>query len=68
MRKKGTFYCNITRKAGEEDKKDCERELTTEEIIQAINQLRVRKSPGVDGIGSEFYFYSQKENIQGDNW
>lgn len=46
---------NKTRKVGEEDKTDCEKEIETEEIIQAINFLRVKKSPGIDGIGSEFY-------------
>ncbi len=45
----------ITREVGEKDKTDCEKEIETEEIIQAINLLRVKKSPGIDGIGNEFY-------------
>lgn len=53
--KRNILLQQITRKVGEEEKKICEREIETEEIIHAINQLRVRKSPGVDGIGSEFY-------------
>ncbi len=51
----------ITRKVCEEDKKDCEREITTEEIIQAINQLRVRKSPGVDVLEVSFTKFLKKK-------
>lgn len=55
--KRNILSKRITRKVCEEDKKDCEREITTEEIIQAINQLRVRKSLHSRSrcIGSEFY-------------
>lgn len=53
--KREVLLQQITRKVGEGDKKDCDKEITTEEIIQAINQLSVKKSPGIDGIGSEFY-------------
>ncbi len=33
----------ITREVGEKDKTDCEKEIGTEEIIQAINLLRVKR-------------------------
>lgn len=54
-KKRNILLQQITRKVSETDKKDCEEEITTEEIIEAINQLGVKKSPGIDGIGSEFY-------------
>ena len=29
--------------------------ITTEEINKSIKNLKLRKSPGIDGIGTEFY-------------
>lgn len=33
----------------------CEAPLTLLEITDAINSLKINKSPGVDGLNSEFY-------------
>ncbi len=45
----------IKSKLGEEDKKDCEQEIREEEIKRAISELNKGKSPGIDGLGNEFY-------------
>lgn len=34
---------------------ECDKEIQQEEITQAINNLKSKKSPGIDGIGNEFY-------------
>jgi hypothetical protein len=36
-------------------KKECDGEIKKDEIERAIDQLNKRKSPGIDGLGSEFY-------------
>lgn len=45
----------IKAKISEVDKKECDQEIREEEIERAIDQLNKRKSPGIDGLGSEFY-------------
>lgn len=45
----------IKTKVGEGEKKECDRSISKEEIERAINELNKRKSPGIDGLGSEFY-------------
>ena len=40
---------------GEVDKKECDEEIREEEIKRAISELNKNKSPGIDGLGSEFY-------------
>ncbi len=45
----------IKAKVSEEDKKECDQEIREEEIERAINQLNKKKSPGIDGLGTEFY-------------
>ncbi len=40
---------------GEVDKKECDEDIREEEIKRAINELNKKKSPGIDGLGSEFY-------------
>lgn len=39
----------------EEDKKILEEDLTTSELESALKQMKNGKSPGIDGITSEFY-------------
>lgn len=36
-------------------KKDCDEEIRVEEIKRAISELNRNKSPGIDGLGNEFY-------------
>jgi len=40
---------------GEQDKKECDEDIREEEIKRAISELNKKKSPGIDGLGSEFY-------------
>lgn len=35
--------------------KNLDPEIRKEEIEQVINQLNKKKSPGIDGLGTEFY-------------
>lgn len=42
-------------KVKEDDKKLCDSDITEEEINEAITQLSNGKSPGLDGLSSEFY-------------
>lgn len=37
------------------DQESCDAPLTIREIIDSINSLKHNKSPGVDGLTSEFY-------------
>ena len=45
----------IKTKISKEDRKECDQEIREEEIERAIKQLNKKKSPGIDGLGSEFY-------------
>lgn len=45
----------IKARVGEVDKQECDDEVREEEIKRAIFGLNKRKSPGIDGLGSEFY-------------
>lgn len=45
----------IETKVNEDDKKMCDEEIEEEEIDKAIDQLCNGKSPGLDGLPSEFY-------------
>ncbi|MGL5245458.1 MAG: endonuclease/exonuclease/phosphatase family protein, partial [Sarcina sp.] len=46
---------HIKARVDKEDKRDCDEEIKEEEIIQAIESLKSKKSPGIDGIVNEFY-------------
>lgn len=37
------------------DREHCDRPISLQEVQQAINQLKKNKSPGSDGLSSEFY-------------
>ena len=49
------FLQNIERKLSEQEKLHCDRDITEDEIFKVITQLKLNKSPGDDGIVSEFY-------------
>jgi len=53
--KKRELLKQIKAKISEEDKKECNQEIREEEIERAIQQLNKKKSPGIDGLGNEFY-------------
>lgn len=42
----------IKARVGEVDKKECDDEVSEEEIKRAISGLNKRKSPGIDGLGN----------------
>lgn len=48
-----------TAKVSKEDKENCDKEISKEEILQAINMLKGKKSPlkppKIDGLLNEFY-------------
>ncbi len=54
----------VTAKVRKEDKEECDKEISEEEIIDAINMLKGKKSPGIDGLINEFYKVF-KEKISG---
>ena len=50
------YFVNlISNKINEVDKDTLSREVTEEEIFNAIKGLNVNKAPGIDGIPAEFY-------------
>ena len=53
--KKRELLNRIKVKISKEDKKECDQKIGEEEIERAIQQLNRKKSPGIDGLGSEFY-------------
>lgn len=55
----------IENKLIDEDSKLCEGKISIEECSKAINDMKVNKSPGMDGITVEFYqtFWPQIQNM-----
>lgn len=51
----GFFLNQIKLKVSVEDKFICDAEIMEEEIDNAIRQLTIGKSPGIDGLTNEFY-------------
>ena len=49
------FLQFIEKKISQVDAQSLENEITEKEIYNAINNLNVNKSPGIDGIPNEFY-------------
>jgi hypothetical protein len=54
-KEKNLLLESVTAKVSKEDKEECDKEISKEEILQAINSLKGKKSPGTDGIVNEFY-------------
>ena len=48
-------FMKYTKKLSDSDKEKLDTELTLADITQAINMLQEDKSPGSDGLTSEFY-------------
>ncbi len=53
-----------TKKLSEDEKQTCERDITIEEVYQAIDNLKQNKSPGLDGLTPEFYQTFKSEIIK----
>ena len=49
------FFDNSLPKLNENDSNSCEGEITDQECIKAIKEMKNQKSPGSDGITTEFY-------------
>lgn len=52
---------SVERELSEENKTFCDRDISENEVIAAIEGLKSGKSPGSDGIGIEFYKMYKKE-------
>ncbi len=50
-----------TKSISEDEKELCDNSICIEEVLQAIKELKLNKSPGVDGLTSEFYKSFSKE-------
>ncbi len=44
-----------TKSISEDEKVQCDNSICIEEVLHAIKELKLNKSPGVDGLTSEFY-------------
>ena len=53
--KQQTLLKNVDKKLTTQKARDLDKEITEKELQEAVNQLREGKSPGYDGITSEFY-------------
>lgn len=58
------IYENLSMLSAEETQ-SCERQITIEEIEEAVKQAKLNKAPGMDGLPVEFYktFWPQIKNI-----
>ena len=60
------FLQYVNKTLNEQEQVSCDRDVTEEEIFKIIKQLKLNKSPGDDGIVSEFYiryWYLIKEEL-----
>ena len=46
---------NFNNTLSEEDANNCEGKFTLNELTDAVKQMKTNKSPGIDGLTSEFY-------------
>ena len=52
------FYQNNSiPKLSQEQKTDCDKDLTIEELFRTLKSFKKNKSPGLDGITAEFYIW-----------
>ena len=59
------FLEHVNKKIDEDDKNMCDSDITSDEIIEALTAMSKNKSPGSDGLTTEFYctFYDSLRNI-----
>ena len=60
------FLQHVDRTLNEQEQMSCDKDVTEDEIFKVIKQLKLNKSPGDDGIVSEFYiryWYLIKEEL-----
>ena len=49
------FEINLEKTLSEKDKSICDGEITITECADAVNEMKLNKSPGLDGLSVEFY-------------
>ena len=55
MLQKYIFETKLEKTLGEKDKSMCDGEITVTECSDAVNEMKLNKSPGLDGLSVEFY-------------
>ena len=55
MLQKYIFETKLEKTLSEKDKSICDGEITVTECSDAINEMKLNKSPGLDGLSVEFY-------------
>ncbi len=51
------FQINNTKKLTNQEKDTCDQDITQNEILTSLKQLQNDKTPGTDGLPSDFYKY-----------
>jgi hypothetical protein len=59
---KYTFETKLEMTLSEKDKSICDGEITVTECSDGVNEMKLNKSPGLDGLSVEFYrtFFKQQ--------
>ena len=55
MLQKYIFETKLEKTLSEKDKSICDGEITVTECSDAVNEMKLNKSPGLDGLSVEFY-------------
>jgi hypothetical protein len=55
MLQKYIFETKLEKISSEKDKSICDGEITVTECSDAVNEMKLNKSPGLDGLSVEFY-------------
>ena len=61
------IFDNITKKMSLEAKQHLNEDISLEELMDALDKTSLLKSPGTDGLPSEFYIYYSKEKVDSNN-
>jgi hypothetical protein len=55
MLQKYIFETKLEKTLSEKDKSICDGDITVTECSDAVNEMKLNKSPGLDGLSVEFY-------------